>query len=94
MRRKSLIVCVLSAVIPGMGQMYSGKGSRGAIILIVAILIVNLNALWLSLYGLTSPGENALWTYLLPRVLHDVAAVWSVVFYFWQIVDAYRRARM
>jgi TM2 domain-containing membrane protein YozV len=93
MNRKPMLACTLSALIPGLGQMVSGKNSRGAIILVTAILIVNLHILWLSLYGLSSSGTNALWTYILPRVLHDVSAAWSVVFYLWQIVDGYRCAR-
>ncbi len=93
MSRKPILVSVLSLLVPGLGQIYSGKDGRGALILMAAILVGNLNAIWLSLYGMTSPGVNAIWTYALPRILHDVFAVWSVVFYIWQVLDAYYQAK-
>jgi TM2 domain-containing membrane protein YozV len=89
MNKKAVTASFLSAVIPGLGQIYSGRGSRGAILLLAAILVGNLNALWLSLYALTTPSVNALWTNMLPRILHDICAAWSVAFYLWQVVDAY-----
>ena len=78
---------------PGLGQIYSGKSERGAAILIYVIIIGNLNAIWLSLYGMTSPGSAGFWIYTLPRILHDVFAAWWVIFLIWQIVDAYQQAR-
>jgi hypothetical protein len=93
MSRSPLVAGVLSFLVPGLGQIVAGRGRRGATILVAAIVIGNLTAIWLSLYGLTSPGPNALWTYTLPRILHDLFAVWSVVFFIWQIVDAYQQAK-
>jgi TM2 domain-containing membrane protein YozV len=93
MKRKASLSSILSLLVPGLGQICSGKGERGAIILIAAILVGNLNAIWLSLYGLTSPETNAFWAHALPRILHDVFAAWSIVFYLWQTFDAYRQAK-
>ena len=90
MTRKPILASIFSLVIPGLGQIYSGRSQRGAMILLAAIFIGNLNAIWLSLYSLTSPGVNAVWTYTLPRILHDIFAAWSIVFYLWQVVDSYR----
>ena len=93
MTRKPFLASLLSLLVPGLGHIYSGKGERGAFILLAAILVGNLNAIWLSLYGLTNPVMNAFWTYTLPRILHDVFAAWSLVFYIWQVSDAYRQVR-
>ncbi len=87
------LAVVLSLVVPGLGQICSGKSERGAAILIAALLVGNLNAIWLSLYGLTDPESSIFWTYLLPRVLHDVFAAWAVVFWIWQVIDAYHLAK-
>ena len=93
MSRSPLLAGILSFLVPGLGQIVAGRGRRGAAILFAAIVIGNLNAIWLSLYGLTGPGPNALWTYTLPRILHDLFAVWTVVFFIWQVVDAYQQAK-
>jgi TM2 domain-containing membrane protein YozV len=90
MSRSTFLASVISLLVPGLGQIYAGASGRGAAILLAAIIIGNLNAIWLSLYGLTSPGANALWTYKLPRILHDLFAAYSVVFYIWQVADAYQ----
>jgi len=90
MVRKSLLAGIFSLVIPGLGQMYTGRGERGALILLAAILIGNINAIWLSLYGLTSPSANVFWSSTLPRILHDVCAAWSIVFSLWQVADSNR----
>jgi TM2 domain-containing membrane protein YozV len=93
MTRKPILAGILSLIVPGLGQICSGKAERGARILLAAILVGNLNVIWLSLYGLTSPGTDAFWTSALPRILHDVFAAWSLVFYIWQGLDAYRQVR-
>ncbi|HSR32802.1 MAG TPA: hypothetical protein VLY63_19745 [Anaerolineae bacterium] len=90
---KSLLASVFSLLVPGLGQIYTGQGGRGAAILLAAIVIGNLNAIWLSLYGLTNPEATALWTYTLPRILHDLSGVWAVVFYIWQAADAYHQVK-
>ena len=93
MSRSPLLAGILSFLVPGLGQIVAGRGRRGAAILVAAIVIGNLNAIWLSLYGLTGPGPNALWTYSLPRILHDLFAAWTVVFFIWQVADAYQQAK-
>jgi TM2 domain-containing membrane protein YozV len=93
MTLKPILASILSLIVPGLGQICSGKGERGARILLAAILVGNLNVIWLSLYGLTSPEANAFWTSALPRILHDVFAAWSIVFYLWQAIDAYHHAK-
>jgi hypothetical protein len=92
MSRKPILAGVLSLVVPGLGQIYTGKSERGAAILISVIVVGNLNAIWLSLYSLTSPGSAAFWTYTLPRILHDWFAALGVLFLIWQVVDAYQQA--
>jgi TM2 domain-containing membrane protein YozV len=91
MTRKPILTGVLSLLVPGLGQICSGRGERGVGILLAAILVGNLNVIWLSLYGRTSSGGDTFWTYPLPRILHDVFAAWSLVFYIWQTIDAYRQ---
>ena len=91
---KPLLAALISLVVPGLGQIYAGKSERGAVILISVIIVGNLNAIWLSLYSLTSPGSAAFWTYTLPRILHDWFAAFGVIFLIWQVVDAYRQASL
>lgn len=93
MSRNPYLAGLLSLLIPGLGQIYAGKSQRGAAIPIAVILAGNLNAIWLSLHGITSPGINEFWTYKLPRILHDLFAAYSVVFLIWQVVDAYQAGK-
>jgi TM2 domain-containing membrane protein YozV len=93
MSRRPLLAGILSLLVPGLGQIFAGQGGRGASILFAVIVIGNLNAIWLSLYGLTSPGPDALWTYTLPRILDDLFAAYFVVFYIWQVLDAFLQAK-
>jgi len=76
-----------------MGQIYVGKGERGAAILIATIIIGNLNAIWLTLYAQPNAGVDAFWFLGLPRVLHDVFAAYGIIFLIWQIWDAAHLAR-
>lgn len=93
MKRSPVIASVLSLLIPGMGQIYAGKSGRGAAILISVIVVGNLNAIWLSLYGLTAPVPEAPWLYEVPRILHDLFAIYGIVFWLWQVMDAYQQSR-
>ena len=69
-------------------------GVRGAAILAVVIVAGSLNAIWLSLYNLSDPAvSNAAWTYHLPRILHDLFALYGIVFWIWAVVDAYKVAK-
>jgi len=91
---KPLLAALISLVVPGLGQIYAGKSERGAAILISVIIVGNLNAIWLSIYSLISPGSAAFWTYTLPRILHDWFAAFGVIFLIWQVVDAYRQVSL
>jgi TM2 domain-containing membrane protein YozV len=91
--RSPFLASFLSLLVPGLGQIYAGNGERGAAILIAAIVVGNLNVIWLSLYATTSSGPHTFWGYALPRILHDLFAAWGLVFLVWQVVDAYRQTR-
>mgnify|MGYP000445093815 CR=1 FL=1 len=90
MFRSAFLAGGLSLVIPGLGQMCAGRGERGAAILVTVIIVGNLNAIWLSLFAAAGPAPGAFWTSMLPRLLHDLFAVYGVVFWIWQVIDAYR----
>jgi TM2 domain-containing membrane protein YozV len=91
--RNPYLASFLSIPIPGLGQIYAGKGERGVAILIVTIIVGNLNAIWLSLYATTNSRSNAFWMNTLPRILHDLFAFYGVIFLILQVVDAYQQAR-
>ena len=93
MNRRPLLAGVLSLVVPGLGQIVAGRGERGAAILIAAIVVGNLNVIWLSLFATASAGPYTFWGYTLPRILHDVLAAWALAFVVWQAVDAYSQAK-
>jgi TM2 domain-containing membrane protein YozV len=96
-RRNPYFAGLLSLLIPGLGQIYGGKGLRGAKIIFAAIVIANLNIIILPLIALVNPTipvpaneANAVWKYWIPRITHDVASLWSVAFWVWSAIDAYR----
>jgi hypothetical protein len=93
MSRSVFLSGLLSTLVPGLGQIYSGNSQRGALILFASILIGNLNAIWLSLYSTTSPGPEPFWTFKLPLMLHEMSGVWGVMFWIWQIVDAVQQTK-
>ena len=93
MRRNRWVAGLLSLLIPGLGQIYGGRGDRGAAILASAIVIGNLNLLFLLLFISTNLDPSAAWAYWIPRGGHDVVALWSLAFWIWAIVDAWRLAR-
>lgn len=91
-KRNSYLASLLSIPIPGLGQIYAGKGERGAAILAVTIIVGNLNTIWLTLYGGISTESNFFWTGKLPRLLHDLFVIYWIVFLIWQVFDAYHQA--
>jgi len=95
MKPNPILAGVLSALVPGLGQMVSGQSVRGASILIAVIVVGNLNAIWLSTFALSTSVTDSLesWASVLPRALHDLFAVYGVVFLVWQIIDAYLMAK-
>lgn len=93
MARNPYLASILSIVVPGLGQIYAGEGGRGAAILIAVIVVGNLNALWLSVHGLTDPAASAIWARRLPRIIHDVFAVYGIIFWLWQVWDAFTQTK-
>ncbi len=90
MSRNKYLAGVLSLLVPGLGQIYAGKGERGAAILVAVIVVGNLNAIWLSLFATADPRPKTFWAYTLPRILHDLFAAYGLVFWVWQAADAHR----
>jgi hypothetical protein len=90
MQNARLLRGVLSFVVPGLGQMVSGRGTRGACILGLVLLVGNLNAIFLSVYAPTLGGELPFFARGLPRLLHDVFSFYGIIFWLWQAIDAAR----
>ena len=96
MKKNPFISAILSLIVPGLGQIYAGRGKRGAAIIFAAIVIANLNIIILPLIAMANPNlpvhagdANEVWKYWIPRITHDVASLWSIVFWIWAVVDAY-----
>lgn len=86
---------ILSLLAPGLGQIYKGEASRGAAILAASIVFANLAIIVLPLISManqvvppTASDPRGLWAYWIPRIVHDVAAGWSIVFWCWAVWDA------
>jgi TM2 domain-containing membrane protein YozV len=80
-------------LVPGLGQIYCGKGSKGAAILAAAIVIGNPNVIVSLVFIAASPDPERAWAYWVPRIGHDVMSVWSLVFWIWAVGDAYLTAK-
>jgi TM2 domain-containing membrane protein YozV len=93
MRQNPYFAALLSLLIPGLGQIYGGKGVRGAAILAGAIIIGNLNLLFVLAFTMADPDPQSGWAYWIPRIGHDVVALWSIAFWIWAVADAYLQAR-
>jgi len=93
MRRNPFVAGLLSLLIPGLGQIYCGEGNKGAAILAAAIVIGNLNLIFLPIFVTANPDPGVVWAYWIPRVGHDVMSLWSIIFWLWAVFDAYQRAR-
>jgi TM2 domain-containing membrane protein YozV len=87
--QNSLIAGILSLLVPGLGQIYVGKGERGAAILVAGIIIGTLALIWQTLYAVY--GSN-LTNYEYPYYRTSLVA-YAVVFWIWQVLDAYRLAK-
>jgi hypothetical protein len=88
MKKNVVLAGLLSLFVPGLGQIYVKKHKRGAAILFAAIVIGNLNALWLTSTALSNCSKADFWNSVFPRIVHDVSAFWAVAFWVWAIVDA------
>ncbi|MGD0582277.1 MAG: hypothetical protein ABR974_04950 [Bacteroidales bacterium] len=100
MKRNSYLAALLSLIVPGLGQIYGGEGKKGAAIIFAAIVIANLNIIILPLIAMANPNlpvhandANAVWMYWIPRITHDIASLWSIVFWIWAVIDAFNVAR-
>ena len=51
---------LISLLVPGLGQIMAGRHERGAVILIAAIVVGNLNIIWLSLFATTRADPHTL----------------------------------
>ena len=92
MNSSPLRAALLSVLVPGLGQMVAGKSARGAAILAAAIIIGNLSPVFPLAFAIAGADRRAGWAYWIPRVGHDLMAIWSVVFWVWAVVDAYHQA--
>lgn len=88
MKKHPVIAGVLSFLVPGLGQMYVGESTRGAMILVATIIFYNLNSIFLPVFIEANPDPNIFWKHWLPRLLHDVGAFYSIIFWIWAIADA------
>jgi TM2 domain-containing membrane protein YozV len=100
MKKIPLIAALLSLLVPGLGQVYAGKPYKGAAIIFAAIVIANLNIIILPLIAMANPSlpsmptdADGVWKYWIPRITHDVASLWSIVFWIWAVVNAYITAK-
>jgi len=75
-----------------MGQIYGGKVGRGAAFLLAFIIVGNLNAIWLSVFA-GAQTDLSFFSYTFPRMLHDIFAIYGIIFWLWQVVDAYLVAK-
>lgn len=84
--KNATIAGILSLLVPGLGQMYAGKEGRGATILVAGILVGTLALIWQTLYSVYAPNLKG-YEYPFYRVS---LAVYALVFWLWQTIDAYR----
>ena len=91
-KTKSILALFLSLSVPGLGHILLGKGNKGAAILTAAIIIASLNILFIPVFVAVNPGPGMKWAYWIPRIGHDIIAVWSIVFWLWVGFDAYQEA--
>jgi TM2 domain-containing membrane protein YozV len=95
MKHSPFFAGILSVLIPGLGQIYGGQSFKGGMIIAAAIVIANLNIIILPLISMANPvipagsgDPTSVWAYWIPRIVHDVASVWSIAFWVWAVVDA------
>ena len=93
MKRNAFIASILSLLVPGLGQIYVGKSERGAAILVAVIIVGSLNAIWLTAFAVSSTVPANFYGHTLPRLLHDVFAFYGIIFWIWQVTDAYLVAK-
>jgi hypothetical protein len=77
---------VLSLLVPGLGQMYDGRGERGASILVAGIIVGTLALIWQTLFISLKTTEG-----FFPYRL--ALTIYALVFWIWQVIDAYKLAK-
>jgi len=92
MKKIPCLAGLLSILFPGLGQVYIGRRALGAAFMLTFIIIGNLNAMWLSFYA-GAPTDLGCFSHTFPRLLHNIFAFYSIIFWIWQAVDAYRLAK-
>ncbi len=93
MKKRLIIAGLLSLLAPGLGQMYVGQSSRGALILAATIVFYNLNSIFLPVFVMADTDPAVFWQHWLPRLLHDVGAVYCIIFWIWAVADAVQIAK-
>ena len=94
MTKIPIVASIFSLVIPGLGHLCCGDPKRGLLILVAAIIIGNLNLIFIVLFFQAGIDPSLGWKYWLPRIGHDVVVFWSIVFWVWAVIDAYRCAKV
>ena len=87
--RTPTVAGILSLIVPGLGQIYAGRGDRGAAILVAAMIVGTLALIWQTLYAVYA--KNLI-GYEYPFYRTSLV-VYAIVFWAWQVVDAYRSAK-
>ena len=94
------IAGLLSLLVPGLGQIYAGENNKGGAMIVAAVVVGNLNILILPLIAIANPviptgapDTVTIWSYWIPRIVHDIVSFWSIVFWIWAVCDAFSTAR-
>jgi len=82
-----ILAAIFSLVVPGLGQIYAGKGERGVAILVAGIIVGTLALIWQTLFVTATPSEP----FFLPYRIS--LTVYAAVFWVWQVVDGYQQAK-
>jgi len=85
--RNPALAAVLSLIVPGLGQIYSGKSERGVAILVAGIIVGTLALIWQTLFVTASPSDPFFLPYRIALTFY------GAVFWVWQVVDGYQQAK-
>jgi TM2 domain-containing membrane protein YozV len=84
-KRDAPVAAVLSILVPGLGQIYAGKQERGAAILVAGIIVGTLALIWQTLF--ITAGTRTFFPYRI------ALTIYTLIFWAWQVVDAYKQAQ-
>jgi TM2 domain-containing membrane protein YozV len=85
-KRHPPVAAVLSLLVPGLGQMYAGRPERGASILVAGIIVGTLALIWQTLF-ISFKSAGGFFPYRL------ALTIYALIFWIWQVIDAYRLAK-